>query len=104
LQRLSPGDKSKQRREDASLDRLLALDGEIMEIGRGYWVELRVKRVPPSEVKQHGIDYSLCLLAPGGTRLVCYDNAHPVRPRRGRKRAASSDHRHVRTIVKSYVY
>jgi hypothetical protein len=104
LKRLSPDDKSTRRSEDASLDRLFDLDDEIMEVGQGYWVELRVKQVPVSEAKPHGIDYSLCLLGPDGTRLVCYDNAHAVKRKRGQKRARTSDHRHVRTIVKSYDY
>ena len=45
--------------------------------GGGCWVEFRVKQVPPTEAKPHGIDYSLCLIGPDGGRLVCYDNAHP---------------------------
>ena len=75
-----------------------------MEVGGGCWVELRVNRVPPNAAKPHGIDHSLCLLALDGTRLVCYDNAHPVASGRGpgRRRAGTSDHRHVRAVAKSY--
>jgi hypothetical protein len=88
------------------LQRLLDLDGEIMEVGQGFWVELRAKKVPPTPGKPHGIDYSLCLLGPDGRRLVCYDNAHPVSAGRGpaRKKSKTGDHRHERTKVKPYDY
>jgi hypothetical protein len=67
---------------------------------------LRVKRVPVSAAKPHGIDYSLALIGPNDERLVCYDNAHPVSAGRGpgRKKTKAGDHRHVRDRVRSYVY
>jgi hypothetical protein len=77
-----------------------------MEVGRGYWVELRATPVPPTPERPHGIDYSLCLLGPEGFRLVCYDNAHPVTigSGPGKRRMKTGDHRHVRTTVRPYVY
>ena len=101
MKKLSSGDKYKRRRADPSLPRLLDLDGEIMEVGGGYWVSLRARKVPPSTAKPHGIDYSLSLLGPDGRRLVGYDNAHPVAAGSGpgRKKRTSGDHRHAGTCV-----
>jgi hypothetical protein len=61
LTTLSVVDKYRLERESSALQRLLDLDGEIMEQGKGFWVEIHAKRVPPSTVKPHGIDYCLCL-------------------------------------------
>jgi len=103
LTKLSPVDKYPER-DNIALERLLDLDGQIMEVGGGCWAEFAVKRVPPCEAKPHGIDYGLCLLAPDGTRLVGYDNAHPVRKARGRKMADTNDHRHKGKRVRAYSY
>lgn len=77
-----------------------------MEVGGGCWVALRVKRVPASAAKPHGIDYSLALIGPRDERLVCYDNAHPVKAGRaaGRKKSKAGDHRHIRDRVRPYAY
>ena len=92
--------------EDRSIERLLDLDGEIIEVGGGYWVKISAKRVAPTAAKPHGINYSLCLLAPNGDRRVCYDNAHPVqsgRPPSGRM-SQTNDHTHTRGTVTPYSY
>jgi hypothetical protein len=106
LTRLSAVDKYTTQREDSSLHRLLDLDSEIMEVGKGYWVAISAVRVPPTPTKPHGIDYSLCLLDPGGDRLICYDNSHSVSVGSGpsRKRSKTNDHKHERKSVKPYEY
>jgi hypothetical protein len=93
-------------KEDYSLETLLELDGEIIEVGGRYWVEIRAKRLPATRDKPGGIDYDLCLLGPDGTRLVCYDNAHPVRVGSGpsRKLVRPNDHKHLRDAVRPYKY
>jgi len=88
-------------RNDRDLDPLLDLDDTRIDVGGGYWVALRAKRVPRSEGKPHGIDYSLCLIGPDEARVVCYDNAHLVRS--GRRQGAK-DHRHFRGSVWPYRY
>jgi hypothetical protein len=61
------------------------------------------KRVPRTVAKPHGIDYSLCLIGPDETRLVCYDNAHVVRE--GKRRVVvANDHRHFRGMIRPYRY
>jgi Family of unknown function (DUF6516) len=92
--------------EDGSIERLLDLDEQIFAVGEGHWVQIRAKRVPPTEAKPHGIDYSLCLHAPDGGRLVCYDNAHPVRSARppAGKMSERNDHRHKGDVVSPYAF
>jgi hypothetical protein len=90
-----------------NLDLLLTLDGEDMVIGDGpYWVKIIAKRVPVSPERPHGLYYSLTLHDEDGSRVLGYDNAHPVREGSGpgaRKRA-EHDHRHRMQSVRSYEY
>lgn len=91
---------------DHFIDGLLELDGEIIEVGGGYWVEIQAKRVPRTAAKPFGVDYGLCLISPSGARRVCYDNAHPVqigRPPSG-KMSETNDHRHIEGAVEPYAY
>jgi hypothetical protein len=65
---------------DPGLDTLLELDGVSLFIdaeGR-YRVRFVVKRVDVSSERPHGLSYSLTLHDETGTRLVGFDNAHPV--------------------------
>jgi hypothetical protein len=90
-------------RQDATLDALLHLDGQVLVVDAdgGHWVRFIVTRVAASSEKPHGIDYSLTLHGPGGERLVGFDNAHPV----GRqKRGGPQDHRHRLQTVNPYAY
>lgn len=105
LKKLSPADKFK-RRDDPALARLLDLNGEVMEVGGGFWIALRVRRAAVSEAKPHGIAYSLVLIGPKDERLVCYDNAHPVKAGRGPggRKPVAADHRHVRSRIAPYAY
>jgi hypothetical protein len=70
---------------DPSLDALLDLDGQVLVIDpeTGHWVRFAVRRVPASEAKPHGLDYSLTLHGADGERLMGFDNAHAVRTRSG---------------------
>jgi len=103
LTKLSSGDKYDP---DGSLQRLLDLNGEIMDMGEGYWVKFDVHKIEPGEKRPHGIAYSLCLFSPDDERLVCFDNAHPVAVGRGpsKKRMEVSDHMHLGPQIKPYVY
>jgi hypothetical protein len=95
-------------KRDASLDALLDLDGQILVVDSEtrHWVRLIVRRVPASEVKPHGLDYSLTLHGPNGERLVGFDNAHPVRGQSGpgRRTPAAFDHKHRLRTVRPYEY
>ena len=56
--------------------------------------------------RPHGLSYSLTLHTPDGERLLGFDNAHPVRERRGpgTRRRRESDHRHRLRTVGAYEY
>ena len=71
-----------------------------------HWVRFSVRRVPVSEAKPHGLDYSLSLHGPDSERLVGFDNAHPVRERSGPSggRRKEQDHKHRRKTVRPYDY
>lgn len=93
---------------DPSLDALLDLDGQVLVVDpeTNHWVRFVVRRVPVTEAKPHGLDYSLSLHGPDGERLVGFDNAHAVRtsggPGGGRRGA--QDHRHRLKTVRPYQY
>ena len=65
-----------------------------------------VVRVEVTQERPHGLSYSLTLHAPDGTRLAGFDNAHPVRERRGpgTRRRRESDHRHRLRSIGPYDY
>lgn len=87
---------------DPTLDTLLDLDGQVLAIDpAGYWVRFVVTQVPASDVKPHGLDYTLTLHAPDGERLAGFDNAHSVK---GTRKVAPHDHRHRFKTVKPYEY
>lgn len=93
---------------DRSLDTLLDLDGTVLVIDpeTKHWVRFVVTRVPVSEAKPHGLDYSLTLHGPGGERLVGFDNAHPVRRSAGPggRGQGPQDHKHRLKTVRPYEY
>jgi hypothetical protein len=106
LTSLSAVDKLPAQKVDTTLSRLLDLDDEIMEMGKGYWVKIHAAEVPPTHERPHGVDYSLCLLDPNGDRLVCYDNSHAISVGRppSRRRSKTNDHKHHRGTIKLYDY
>lgn len=93
---------------DPSLDVLLDLDGQVLVVDpeTRHWVRFVVRRVPASEERPHGIEYSLTLHGPDGERLVGFDNAHAVRRQAGPggKAGPTLDHRHRLQRVRPYAY
>lgn len=77
------------------------LDGSIIEADSEleYFAQFRVKEVDPTEGKPHGISYSLTLHDKDNTRLMGFDNAHPVEDKtKGRfsqhRKVSKWDHKH----------
>jgi hypothetical protein len=69
---------------DPGLDTLLDLYGQTLFVDEiGHWVKFIVLRTEVTPERPHGLTYSLTLHAPDGARLVGFDNAHPLRERRG---------------------
>jgi Family of unknown function (DUF6516) len=77
------------------LEFLLAFDGRIHHLEKGYWLKFAIRRVETSKQRPHGLSYAFTLHAPDGTRLVGFDNAHGAAGRSGfMARSAATDHWH----------
>ena len=86
----------KPRAVDHGLEFLLAFNGRIHHLEKGYWVKFEIVRSQVTPRRPHGLTYSFTLHAPDGTRLVGFDNAHEA-PAKGlpfRRRHAANDHWH----------
>lgn len=91
---------------DIGLEVLLQLDGEIFPMDNGYWTKIEARPVATSKQIPHGIKYSLTLHNRSNQRILGYDNAHAIKPKRkkyGAKREVW-DHRHERKIVEPYEF
>lgn len=88
---------------DHGLDRLLDLHGQVVVLTEDgdYWVKFDVERVPATDLRPHGLKYSLTLHGPDNERLVGFDNAHPVPPATW---TDPHDHRHFYKSVQPYDY
>lgn len=84
------------RAEDHGLEFLLAFNGRIHHLEKGYSLKFEITRVETTLERPHGLSYSFTLHAPDGTRLVGFDNAHnvPARGSRFKRRARAGDHWH----------
>lgn len=92
---------------DHSLDTLLDLHGQTLFVDEtGHWVKFVTRRTAVTSDRPHGLSYSLTLHAPDGTRLVGFDNAHPVTDKRrpSRRKRGESDHQHRLRTVRPYEY
>jgi len=85
-----------RRAADHGLEFLLAFDGRVHHLEKGYWIKFELARVGVTTKRPHGLSYSFTLYAPNGTRLVGFDNAHdvPARGSRFKRRGEASDHWH----------
>jgi hypothetical protein len=89
------------------LETLLSLHGWTDEVGEGYWVLVRAIRVPVDEMRPHGINYTLTMHRPGGSRILGYDNAHVPKigsgpAKRSLREGRGCDHRHYRSRITWY--
>jgi hypothetical protein len=91
---------------DPSLEVLLDLDSQEFTFEpTGYSVKFKVRKVPATPERPHGISYALTLHAPNGMRLVGFDNAHVVRASRGPGGARKElDHRRRLGTTRPYHY
>ena len=96
----------KKKQDDLSLDLLLQLDGEIFPMDCGYWTKFDVKKVVINQHIPHGIKYSLTLHNANNVRILGYDNAHGIKPKKKKYSAKKLvwDHRHERKIVEPYEF
>ena len=92
---------------DPGLDTLLDLHGQTLFVDElGHRVKFVVVRSQVTPERPHGLGYSLTLHAPDGARLVGFDNAHPLRERRGpgTRRREERDHRRRLRTIRPYEY
>lgn len=85
-----------ERAFDHGLEFLLAFNGRIHHLEKGYWIKFEITRVQATSARPHGLSYSFTLHGPDGTRLVGFDNAHhvPARGSRFKRRGKAIDHWH----------
>lgn len=81
---------------DHALEFLLAFDGRTHWLEREYSLRFRIRRVPVTASRPHGLQYSFTLHDGDGNRLVGFDNAHRLATRGGGRagRPAAADHWH----------
>ena len=93
-------------KEDETLETLLALDGEIFPMENGYWTKFEASKVTPTRQIPHGIRYSLTLHDRNNTRILGFDNAHGIKPKKKKYKARKItwDHNHKRQTVFPYEF
>jgi len=93
---------------DHSLDTLLELDGVMYTVDDTgcCWVKFEIVRIAVSPERPHGLKYSLTLHDEKGTRLLGFDNAHPVRKGAGpgARTRIEYDHKHAGERIRFYDY
>ena len=72
------------RAPDHGLQFLLAFNGRIHHLEKGYWLKFEITCGAATPERPHGLSYSFTLHAPDGMRLIGFDNAHNVPTRGGR--------------------
>lgn len=95
-----------RQRTERGLEALLDLDGEILRLESGYWTKFEARRVEPNTHIPHGIKYSLTLHDGHNQRVLGYDNAHGVKPKRKNFAAKKTawDHKHDGENVEAYEF
>jgi hypothetical protein len=80
--------------DEHTLEFLLAFDGRVHHLEKGYWLKFEIVRVEPTSERPHGLRYAFTLHGPNGKRLIGFDNAHGVRPPGSRFRRVDYEHDH----------
>lgn len=88
------------------IETLLNLNGEVFPMENGCWTKFEAYRVEPTEQIPHGISYSLTLHDKNNRRVIGFDNAHAVKPKRKKygARKMTWDHKHQQEKVFSYEF
>jgi hypothetical protein len=80
--------------DEHTLEFLLAFNGRVHHLEKGYWLKFEIARVESSPKRPHGLRYSFTLHDSDGSRLLGFDNAHNVRALGSRFRQASDEQDH----------
>ncbi len=91
---------------DYGLETLLAMNGEIFPMDNGYWTKFEAVKVEPNQHIPHGIKYSLTLHDSRNNRVLGFDNAHGIKPKRKKYGAkkVTWDHKHKFKNVENYEF
>ena len=81
---------------DQGLDLLLEAQTDQFWVSNDYWIKVEVQQVVPSEQRPHGIRYTMTLHDKYNQRVMGYDNAHAVQPKRKKYagKLRTWDHKH----------
>ena len=95
-----------KRNIDPGLETLLEMNEEMFPMENGYWTKIEAHRVEPSDQIPHGIKYSLTLHDRNNQRILGYDNAHGVTPKRKRfgAKKVTWDHKHTREKIEYFEF
>lgn len=88
------------------LDNLLNLAGEIFPMENNHWTKFEVYRVTPNKHIPHGIRYNLTLHNQHNQRVIGFDNAHAIKPKRKKygARKITWDHKHQQETIHPYEF
>lgn len=88
------------------IEYLLSLNGEIFPMESGYWTKFEAYQVEPNKQIPHGVRYSLSLHDKNNTRVLGFDNAHAIKPKRKKygARKVTWDHKHQQESVSLYEF
>ena len=92
---------------DPGLDVLLELNGTEYTEGNGYWYKIEAYKVVSTKEILHGIRYNLTLHNRSNHRILGFDNAHAVKPKKRGKfkgRIVAYDHSHKSATDKGTPY
>jgi hypothetical protein len=78
------------------IEYLLNLNGEIFPMENGCWSKFEAYQAEPNKHIPHGIRYSLSLHDKHNTRVLGFDNAHAIKPKKKKygARKVTWDHEH----------
>ncbi|OBT16864.1 hypothetical protein A9264_10230 [Vibrio sp. UCD-FRSSP16_10] len=89
------------------IDVLLSMHGEQVHRDDGYWWKIEAWVVPPTKERPHGIRYNLTLHNKYNKRVFGHDNAHAVKPPKGKKFSGKRyeyDHLHKSAVDQGTPY
>ena len=94
------------REKYPGLEILLQLNGEVFPMDNGYWVKFKIYRVSENEHIPHGVKYSLTLHDKNNRRIIGYENAHGIKPKRKKYSGTRLvwDHKHDCSTVIPYEF
>lgn len=91
---------------DPGLETLLDLNEEVFPMENGFYTKFNARRVEPTDQRPHGLRYSLTLLDRYGQRVLGFDNAHGIKPKKKKfgAKKVTWDHKHSQEKIENYEF